>query len=280
MHICAEYCELVREAAEFEDPRLAELRERMTRDDLFLLSYVIKRKRKHSRALAAWISARSAREKTAYHEAGHVVALLHQGIQVVSATIVPSDRARGRVQPAGRLVPKDPDLLRVFVEKEMICSLAGPLAEHMLLGRDVGTKTDDVRVAEFAEALYSDRKVMNAYLDYLAVRTTRMLTDSWHLVVAFADHLLRSGTLDKDEIAKVAVDAGFELPADSDEELDMALQDFLAQGEKDAAKAFVSGWKSARFMKFRSVERPDPVLSASSNEVTPSGRTPQSSPSM
>jgi hypothetical protein len=70
MHICAEYCELVREAAEFEDPRLAELRERMTRDDLFLLSYVIKRKRKHSRALAAWISARSAREKTAYHEAG------------------------------------------------------------------------------------------------------------------------------------------------------------------------------------------------------------------
>ena len=246
-----EYCDLVWEGAEFEDPRLAELRDGMARRDLVLLRILIKRKRKHWRVLAPWISARSARERTAYHEAGHVVAFLHQGIQVVSATIVPSDSRRGLVQPAGRMVPNDLDLLRVFVEKEIICLLAGPLAEHMELGRDVGTKTDDVRVAEFAEALYSDREVMDAYLSYLTVYAKRMLTHSWHLVVAVADHLLRSGTLDKDEIAKVAVEAGLELPAsDGDEKLDMALQDFLAQGEKDSAKAFVSGWKSARFMKF------------------------------
>jgi hypothetical protein len=60
-------------------------------------------------------------------------------------------------------------------------------------------------------------------------------------------------TLDGDEIVKVAVDANCELPpswkSENDEELDTELEDFLAQGETDISKAFVSGWNAGRYMR-------------------------------
>jgi hypothetical protein len=291
----AEYAQLVDGGAEFEHPRLAELREHLTRDDLHFLSFAIKRKRKHSRALTAWIShaakatqgpgtpdlsenerkrrlesrtrgddpvppdaggrngvslKRSARERTAYHEAGHIVASIDQGIALYSATIVPAEDCKGLVQPIPRLLPKDLGLLRVFIEKETIILLAGPVAEQWFVGARVGYKSDDVRVEEFVSALLSDPELIDAYLNYVMKRVVQILAHYWDLVDAFAYALMERGTLNQDEIIKVLVDAGWDIPpgwkSDQGEELDAALQAFLAQGETDAARAFVSGWNSAR----------------------------------
>jgi hypothetical protein len=66
----------------------------------------------------------------------------------------------------------------------------------------------------------------------------QLLTECWDLVAVFAEQLLARGTLDRDEIVKVAVDAGWGLPprwkSDNDEELDTALQAFLPEGERVA----------------------------------------------
>jgi hypothetical protein len=66
------------------------------------------------------------------------------------------------VQQAGRRVPKNPDLMRMFVEREILIKLAGPVAEHMFLGRHVGRKTDDVEAEELAKALHSDSQRITA----------------------------------------------------------------------------------------------------------------------
>ena len=61
------------------------------------------------------------------------------------------------------MVPKG-HLLRTFVETEIITLLAGPAAEQMFLGRDVGVKADDVKVQEFLAAINSDQEVADAHL--------------------------------------------------------------------------------------------------------------------
>jgi hypothetical protein len=93
---------------------------------------------------------RSDRSPVAFHEAGHIVAAFDQDVRVVSATIIPTGEGEcnGHVRPAGRKVAKD---LRTFVETEVIILLAGPLAEQMFLGRDVGAKTDELKVQEFVK---------------------------------------------------------------------------------------------------------------------------------
>jgi hypothetical protein len=195
------------------------------------------------------------RERTAYHEAGHIVAAIEKGIRISYATIVPTKTRKGYVQPVGRLVPKDPDLQRTFVEKEIIFLLAGPAAEQMLVGREsIGDKLDDVRVEEFLACLHSDPQVRKAYLIYLMKLVGQILVHDWDLVTALAQALMSRGVLTGDEIDKLVVDCGWDIPAgqdsDNDEERNGALQTFLAEGESDPAKAFVDGWNSARFLKW------------------------------
>jgi hypothetical protein len=203
----------------------------------------------------------SDREPVAFHEAGHIVAAFDQDLRVDFSTIIPSGYRKGHVRPSGRMVPKG-HLLRTFVETEIIILLAGPAAEQMFIGMDVGVKADDLKVQEFLEAINSDHEVADAHLRYLMMRVNRILTHSWDLVAAFAKQLLTLGSLDQDEIVKVAVDAGWELPpswkSDKDEELDRELQAFLARGETDIARAFVNGWNAGRFMKFSDTKQSEP----------------------
>jgi hypothetical protein len=129
----------------------------------------------------------------------------------------------------------------------------------MFVGRDVGAKTDDLKVEEFVNALNSDPEVADAHLRYLMMRTGKILTHYLDLVSVFAEQLLARGSLDQDEIVKVAIDAGWELSpnwkSDNDEELDTELQAFLSQGETDITRAFKSGWNAARFMSFSDMNR-------------------------
>jgi hypothetical protein len=106
-------------------------------------------------------SNRSDREPVAFHEAGHIVAAFARDVRVVSATIIQTQDRNGHVQPAGRMVPKG-DLLRTFLETEIIILLAGPAAERMVVERDIGVRTDDLQVEEFVKVLNPDPEVADA----------------------------------------------------------------------------------------------------------------------
>jgi hypothetical protein len=92
---------------------------------------------------------------TAYHEAGHIVAAFDQNVRVISADIIPIGDRNGHVKPEGSLIPKG-DFLRTFIDTQIIVSLAGPVAEQMFTGRDVGTKSDDLEAEKFARAANPD----------------------------------------------------------------------------------------------------------------------------
>jgi hypothetical protein len=200
-----------------------------------------------SRTRIARSKRRPGREAVAYHEAGHIVAAFDQNLRLISASIVPTRDFDGYVQPAGIMVPRGD--LRPFVEMELILLLAGPLAEHAFVGRDVGDRSDDIHAQALLDALNPDPEVMEAHLGYLMTRVKHMLTHYWDLVAAFAEQLLARETLDGDEIVKVAVDADWELPpswkSENDEELDTELEGLSGAG-RDGHIESVREWLERR----------------------------------
>jgi len=82
----------------------------------------------------------TAEEKTAYHEAAHVVAYLAEGMPFEYVSIIPEDDKPGRV--VGKEMPRwvrealdnwrITDWVRLWVENLIVVYLAGPVADEVL----------------------------------------------------------------------------------------------------------------------------------------------------
>jgi hypothetical protein len=77
----------------------------------------------------------SAREATAYHEAGHMVAAWRLGMKIRSATIVPDESYSGKVEHdnplrGNNLEFDNSDRARIRGENAVLICLAGPIAQR------------------------------------------------------------------------------------------------------------------------------------------------------
>ena len=106
---------------------------------------------------------------TAIHEAGHAVANWLQDVSFSKISIVASDECEGFVQPEYsdsdldvlEDFPEDPLPRRAFVERGVICLLAGGAAEGRFLGRSARLAAgDEEKASSILEGITeSDREL-------------------------------------------------------------------------------------------------------------------------
>ncbi len=153
------------------------------------------------------------REETAYHEAGHAVALYALGFDLGGASIVADGDHLGRVvTPMDEAVAQRLDVLEylgedgeTYMERQIMAALSGVKAVEILTGREHNPQASDVQFWLPG----SDWNRLNRWLPMLAApkdypkvygeawtEAERVLRDNWQAVVAVAQALLERGELD------------------------------------------------------------------------------------
>jgi|GEM_PF-4523788 len=171
----------------------------------------------------------------AYHEAGHAVAYLIQGIPIESATIIASDDYLGLVSldkkmsgPLLRFVgihteedteyeqklmeafendqevdiPEPEVITEADFDKHIIGSYAGVIVEKMFTGKNNnrGAESDYNTIVNLVLARFGDTKLVNAYLKYIRLRTEQLITANWKKVETVAQELLNKKTMTAEQI--------------------------------------------------------------------------------
>lgn len=153
------------------------------------------------------------RRRTAFHEAGHAIAILSLGRSLRIVTIEPEDDSLGHVSnhQAYRFI--DPDIAsytwsareRRVVKQQVFVSLAGIAAVRILLSRYPRGRHDTTdyklvaRILESFNAGYFD-EVDDAYITYMELVTKNSLDGNWKFVEILARELLKKETLKYSEV--------------------------------------------------------------------------------
>ena len=170
---------------------------------------------------------------TAFHEAGHAVIGYWLKLGLRSATIVANANYLGMVRSSIRTDMTDVDSLvqnrqRLFMERQIMFSLAGELAESMHLGRDAesGFGQDFDSAVSAADWMSASTEEAEAYVHWLGERTRTILRlePVWDAVTAVADALMEHGTLGQNRLRQIIEAAMFpdRQPKDVDAEADAA----------------------------------------------------------
>lgn len=154
---------------------------------------------------------------TAHHEAGHAVAHWLLGQPVVSLTVVADEDNDSLGLCRGEGFPDwfQPDVgtddeHRLLAERHIVAMLAGAAAERHY--RSIVGEHDDEAVNDGASHDYGNAFDLASYfmgsdaeiepfLEWLAVRTTALVGNNWHLVEGLAGQLLVTPTMTGDEVA-------------------------------------------------------------------------------
>ncbi|MEE2824989.1 MAG: hypothetical protein VYE64_00020 [Planctomycetota bacterium] len=149
-------------------------------------------------------------EKTAYHEAGHVVMAIQLGGTVSHASLEPpDDDGPGRFGETITRWPTHPE--RKLAYAELCVSMAGPAAEMIHAGETVGLADlpewrVDYRQAVRAVARLSDQKEEFPRILAGAMASVKEFIKSergWAAVAAVADLLLAHGMVEHDSCLEV-----------------------------------------------------------------------------
>jgi hypothetical protein len=139
-------------------------------------------------------------KETAYHEAGHAVANFAMGKRFtkVSITPIPESDSLGMVSGCHWQSKLDPELnegsrLRNMVEREIITSFAGVVAEAKLTGRynDIGASQDYHDAVFYASYVTGSAEETEAYLTWLLEKTKNVLSCRWNAVQLLANELMK-----------------------------------------------------------------------------------------
>jgi ATP-dependent Zn protease len=153
--------------------------------------------------------------ETAYHEAGHAVACMTLKRPFKRVTIVPEGDSLGHILK--RNCPKSirPDIVvncRSFrwIEREIICALAGLAAEHRFAGRHNwrGAGSDFSHAVDLAGNLYFEPAVSSRYLAFMVEQAKCLVAASrvWIEIQAIAAALMERETLSAREAKQVIRD--------------------------------------------------------------------------
>jgi ATP-dependent Zn protease len=155
----------------------------------------------------------SLRERTAYHEAGHAVSHFVLRVPFRYVTIKP-DIEKHTLSHVYGVFPKkfNPELnrdirTRTRVEHEIMTSLAGHIAEKIASGRtdNVGASFDNHAAVDLASYVTSSDGEMNAYLEWLRIRTESLLLLPlhWDMIEEVANALMKRETISAKDAKKI-----------------------------------------------------------------------------
>lgn len=141
-------------------------------------------------------------EESAFHEAGHAVAMWKLGFGVQLVSIEPKGKLRAFTRPARDMVPTDdaPDSARrTIIERRAMFMLAGDVTTR-IFRPDIGLGQSGNDHRDLHQLMYSvedDGDVQMAWCGYLWQRAFTFMAwqGRWYLVVALARQLLDHRTL-------------------------------------------------------------------------------------
>ena len=156
-------------------------------------------------------------EATAYHEAGHAVSCIELERRFRSVTIIAADGALGSISkhPVPPSIRSDVELThraRRWIEREILCSLAGLAAERRLVGRNnwQGARSETSTVVDLGSFLYpAGTKVLEKYLDFMIERARFFVSapHNWLRIERLATALLERRTLSAREAKRLCCEA-------------------------------------------------------------------------
>jgi hypothetical protein len=158
------------------------------------------------------------RKLTAFHEAGHAVSAHLLGCRFDSVEVYtqPREESNGRLTGFTSrldLFSVDPDI----VEREVVISLAGPVAKAIKTGRSDprygGSDFSFALLMVQLERVGKSNFELVAYLNYLLADTMRLFSNPavWRAVELVADGLSKSGSLTFQEVGNAIQRTGTEL---------------------------------------------------------------------
>jgi hypothetical protein len=158
---------------------------------------------------------KSVRWSTAFHEAGHVVALRRHGLEVHGATIVPAADVHGWVEHDNplhglRLDWDDSAGAHRRAQLAIIVCLSGPEAHRQYnpgSWRSHHGASDHKLAADLAQAINTSDDAADAYLRWLEIVARDEVAASWPLIERVASALVARDTLTAAEIAEILHDA-------------------------------------------------------------------------
>lgn len=147
---------------------------------------------------------------TAYHEAGHAAAFIFLDLKFKTITIEPDEDTVGKV--IGRTLSRvalnsleyaTPFINKDRVEKSLIISIAGPVAEAKFRGRfdHVKASGDYYKINEFLVRIFEDYELSNAYYKYIVLLANRIIErqEIWNYIARLAAVLADKHTLSYEE---------------------------------------------------------------------------------
>ena len=152
------------------------------------------------------------RRASAYHEAGHAVALLKENLEMTRGiSIVPIGASRGRTDTSfdlegDKFIAKE--MLgcrgfdsRSFLGTRVIVLLAGRAAERRLYncnsGFDSAARGDLKEARAYVDEMASDQKEKRSVMRELAARSRRLVETNWPFIEAVAEALLLEEEMDR-----------------------------------------------------------------------------------
>jgi ATP-dependent Zn protease len=147
---------------------------------------------------------------TAYHEAGHAIIYVMNGLELEYVTIEPDSDSLGHVQVrrpewlhVGPTTESQRQLLWLEAENTILGLYAGGIAEAKYASRkiDWGHEEDAKKALELAISFIGDwEDVYNAFLDYCHKHARRLVELWWPEIQAVACSLAERKTLTGDQV--------------------------------------------------------------------------------
>jgi ATP-dependent Zn protease len=153
-------------------------------------------------------------EKTAYHEAGHIVAAYLMGHELTSVTIIPSENALGVAKSHPFTDDFDVEKFSLYDIKDynllfklLVSSCAGQVAAHIASGRKdkIGCYDDYEQVTELMFKFNLDDEMIKSLYKSSEIYTRQILEyqEVWELVESIAKKLLVKKELNHDDIFSI-----------------------------------------------------------------------------
>jgi hypothetical protein len=123
-------------------------------------------------------------ERTAFHEAGHIIAHYILDVPIVGASIVEEGESLGRVTREKISKKMKEDLGGIysyeaerFMRNEIVILYAGNEAEKHYCGKydDVGASGDYETISDWAIRLYTKEKLAHSYTEFLRLLAKNMI---------------------------------------------------------------------------------------------------------
>jgi hypothetical protein len=155
----------------------------------------------------------------AHHEAGHAVARWCLGLRFRDASIIPNSDEGTLGHVLSCHMPKwfDPEStisprVRLRIEKEIISSFAGQIAQTKFLGRKprYGMHADNEGAVDIATYVASG-ETLNAFLHFLFLRSRDLVHAKWREIECVAEALISGRRLMYKDLIQV-IDRGLNLP--------------------------------------------------------------------